>query len=78
MAPTADHSHPAAIPVPSVLPKLLQGALITEDTQETRQTSSWPGATYPPVNEELADTAFKTSTIPFGAKMQPEFNPSAF
>ena len=78
VAPTADHSHPAATPVPSVLPKLLQGALITEDTPETRQTSSWPGATCTPVNEELAGRAFKMSTILFGTKTQPEFNPSAF
>ena len=78
VAPTGDHSNPAATPVPSVLPKLLQGALITEDTQETRQTSSWPGATCTPVNEELAGRAFKMSTILFGTKTQPEFNPSAF
>lgn len=78
MAPPADQSHPCSHPIPSVLPELLQGALITEDTRETGQTSSWPGATYTPVNEELAGKAFKMSSIPFGTKMQSEFNPTAF
>lgn len=41
MAPTADHSHPAATPIPSVLPEFLQGALITKDSK--KQDRQAPG-----------------------------------